>query len=128
MIDNKIYKYSEIKKVFKILLDQYKENNDLEIYIHGAKKFHIVMLSNFSKTVPIKFDTEIAGYLLSPDSSDYELNKLLNLYCQVDPKDDIKFKMSSFIIGCSSHKIIIFSLIFIFLFKLKLKLKTLNVT
>lgn len=116
MIDNKIYKYKDIKEVFKVLLDQYKKNNDLEIYIHGAKKFHIIMLSNFGETVPITFDTEIAGYLLSPDSSGYELNKLLNLYCQVDLQDDLKFKMASFINLCDimSEKIKENNLSFIF--------------
>ena len=52
-----------------------------EIFTHGAKEFHSAMLSRHQKTFDLKFDTELAGYLLNPDFSSYSLERLFGIYC-----------------------------------------------
>lgn len=82
MVDDKIFSGSiNNLDIYKILIDHYNKHNDIEIYTHQAKNFHLKMLSSYNQTIPVKFDSQIAGYLLNSDTGNYELDNLINLYC-----------------------------------------------
>lgn len=82
MVNNKIFILSDENNLLKALLDYYNQNNDINIYINDSKYFNKKMLLNFKTTLPIKFDSELAGYLLDPSSNNYSLDTLINIYCK----------------------------------------------
>jgi DNA polymerase-1 len=66
-----------------MLLNLSKEIN-LKLYTHDGKYFHHEMLRVSGESIDIEFDTLLAGYLLNPEAKNYDLQKLIALYCNVN--------------------------------------------
>ena len=101
MVNDKIFISSNENNLFKALLNYCSQNNKLNIYINNSKQFHKKMLLNFKTTLPVKFDSELAGYLLDPNSSDYNVDKLINFYCKTVTTNNIEDKIISFAKLCN---------------------------
>lgn len=99
-IDDKIFVFKDYAKIYKLLLDAYEKNQNIKICTHQSKNFHIKMLTQYGKTIPVKFDSEIAAYLLNPSMADYDLEKLTNIYCRCVVSDNPQEQINIFVKLC----------------------------
>ncbi len=99
-IDGKIFVFKDYNQIYKLLLDAYGKNPNIRIYTHQSKNFHIKMLTQYGKTIPVKFDSEIAAYLLNSSMADYDLEKLTNIYCHCVVSDNPQAQINIFVELC----------------------------
>lgn len=58
----------------------------LSLVVHGSRNLIFDLLQEGITPTNITFDTEIAAYLLSPDSGSYQLEALAKRYCRFTPQ------------------------------------------
>lgn len=64
------------------------ENNDIKKVSHSVKNAYTALNKNGIKLHGIKFDTEIAAYLLDSAKSEYSLETLMDTYLRMDIKGE----------------------------------------
>ena len=60
------------------------ENENIQKYSYRLKETYVLLMQNGIYLKGIKFDTEIAAYLLNPSNGKYKLDELANQYLSID--------------------------------------------
>ena len=84
-IDNIVYEIKfntngEFISYFKTVF----ENENIQKYSYRLKETYVLLMQNGIYLKGIKFDTEIAAYLLNPSNGKYKLDELANQYLSID--------------------------------------------
>ncbi len=84
-IDNTIYEIKfntneEFISYFKTIF----ENENIQKYSYRLNETYVLSMQNGICLKGIKFDTEIAAYLLNPNNGKYKLDELANQYLNID--------------------------------------------
>ena len=84
-IDNTVYEIKfntneEFISYFKTIF----ENENIQKYSYRLNETYVLLMQNRIYLKGIKFDTEIAAYLLNPSNGKYKLDELANQYLSID--------------------------------------------
>ena len=84
-IDNIVYEIKfntneEFISYFKIIF----EDENIQKYSYRLNETYVLLMQNGIYLKGIKFDTEIAAYLLNPSNGKYKLDELANQYLSID--------------------------------------------
>ena len=84
-IDNIVYEIKfntneEFISYFKTIF----ENENIQKYSYRLNETYVLLMQNGIYLKGIKFDTEIAAYLLNPSNGKYKLDELANQYLSID--------------------------------------------
>lgn len=84
-IDNIVYEIKfntneEFISYFKTIF----ENENIQKYSYSLNETYVLLMQNGIYLKGIKFDTEIAAYLLNPSNGKYKLDELANQYLSID--------------------------------------------
>ena len=84
-IDNTVYEIKfntneEFISYFKAIF----ENENIQKYSYRLNETYVLLMQNGIYLKGIKFDTEIAAYLLNPSNGKYKLDELANQYLSID--------------------------------------------
>ena len=84
-IDNTVYEIKfntneEFISYFKTIF----ENENIQKYSYRLNETYVLLMQNGICLKGIKFDTEIAAYLLNPSNGKYKLDELANQYLNID--------------------------------------------
>ena len=84
-IDNTVYEIKfntneEFISYFKTIF----ENENIQKYSYRLNETYVLLMQNGIYLKGIKFDTEIAAYLLNPSNGKYKLDELANQYLSID--------------------------------------------
>lgn len=84
-IDNTVYEIKfntneEFISYFKTIF----ENENIQKYSYRLNETYVLLMQNGIYLKEIKFDTEIAAYLLNPSNGKYKLDELANQYLSID--------------------------------------------
>ena len=84
-IDNTVYEIKfntneEFISYFKTIF----ENENIQKYSYRLNETYVLLMQNGIYLKEIKFDTEIAAYLLNPSNGKYKLDELANQYLNID--------------------------------------------
>ena len=66
------------------------ENENIQKYSYRLKETYVLLMQNGIYLKGIKFDTEIAAYLLNPSNGKYKLDELANQYLSIDIPEYLK--------------------------------------
>ena len=83
--DNTVYEVKfntndEFASYFKIIF----ENENIQKYSYRLNETYVLLMQNEIKLKGIKFDAEIAAYLLNPSNGKYKLEELASQYLDID--------------------------------------------
>lgn len=91
-IDNTVYEIKfntneEFISYFKTIF----ENENIQKYSYRLNETYVLLMQNGIYLKEIKFDTEIAAYLLNPSNGKYKLDELANQYLSIDIPEYLEF-------------------------------------
>ena len=91
-IDNNFYEIKfntneEFISYFKTIF----ENENIQKYSYRLNETYVLLMQNGIYLKEIKFDTEIAAYLLNPSNGKYKLDELANQYLSIDIPEYLEF-------------------------------------
>lgn len=91
-IDNTVYEIKfntneEFISYFKTIF----ENENIQKYSYRLNETYVLLMQNGIYLKGIKFDTEIAAYLLNPSNGKYKLDELANQYLSIDIPEYLEF-------------------------------------
>lgn len=91
-IDNTVYEIKfntneEFISYFKTIF----ENENIQKYSYRLNETYVLLMQNGIYLKEIKFDTEIAAYLLNPSNGKYKLDELANQYLSIDIQEYLEF-------------------------------------
>lgn len=91
-IDNTVYEIKfntneEFISYFKTIF----ENENIKKYSYRLNETYVLLMQNGIYLKEIKFDTEIAAYLLNPSNGKYKLDELANQYLSIDIPEYLEF-------------------------------------
>ena len=91
-IDNTVYEIKfntneEFISYFKTIF----ENENIQKYSYRLNEIYVLLMQNGIYLKGIKFDTEIAAYLLNPSNGKYKLDELANQYLSIDIPEYLEF-------------------------------------
>ena len=91
-IDNTVYEIKfntneEFISYFKTIF----ENENIQKYSYRLNETYVLLMQNRIYLKGIKFDTEIAAYLLNPSNGKYKLDELANQYLSIDIPEYLEF-------------------------------------
>ena len=91
-IDNIVYEIKfntneEFISYFKIIF----EDENIQKYSYRLNETYVLLMQNGIYLKGIKFDTEIAAYLLNPSNGKYKLDELANQYLSIDIPEYLEF-------------------------------------
>ena len=91
-IDNTVYEIKfntneEFISYFKTIF----ENENIQKYSYRLNETYVLLMQNGIYLKEIKFDTEIAAYLLNPSNGKYKLDELANQYLSIDILEYLEF-------------------------------------
>ena len=91
-IDNTVYEIKfntneEFISYFKTIF----ENENIQKYSYRLNETYVLLMQNGIYLKEIKFDTEIAAYLLNPSNGKYKLDELANQYLSIDMPEYLEF-------------------------------------
>lgn len=91
-IDNTVYEIKfntneEFISYFKTIF----ENENIQKYSYRLNVTYVLLMQNGIYLKEIKFDTEIAAYLLNPSNGKYKLDELANQYLSIDIPEYLEF-------------------------------------
>ncbi len=91
-IDNSVYEIKfntneEFISYFKTIF----ENENIQKYSYRLNETYVLLMQNGIYLKEIKFDTEIAAYLLNPSNGKYKLDELANQYLSIDIPEYLEF-------------------------------------
>ena len=91
-IDNTVYEIKfntneEFISYFKAIF----ENENIQKYSYRLNETYVLLMQNGIYLKGIKFDTEIAAYLLNPSNGKYKLDELANQYLSIDIPEYLEF-------------------------------------
>ena len=91
-IDNIVYEIKfntneEFISYFKIIF----EDENIQKYSYRLNETYVLLMQNGIYLKEIKFDTEIAAYLLNPSNGKYKLDELANQYLSIDIPEYLEF-------------------------------------
>ena len=91
-IDNTVYEIKfntneEFISYFKTIF----ENENIQKYSYRLNETCVLLMQNGIYLKEIKFDTEIAAYLLNPSNGKYKLDELANQYLSIDIPEYLEF-------------------------------------
>ena len=91
-IDNTVYEIKfntneEFISYFKTIF----ENENIQKYSYRLNEAYVLLMQNGIYLKEIKFDTEIAAYLLNPSNGKYKLDELANQYLSIDIPEYLEF-------------------------------------
>lgn len=91
-IDNTVYEIKfntneEFISYFKTIF----ENENIQKYSYRLNEIYVLLIQNGIYLKGIKFDTEIAAYLLNPSNGKYKLDELANQYLSIDIPEYLEF-------------------------------------
>lgn len=91
-IDNIVYEIKfntneEFISYFKTIF----ENENIQKYSYSLNETYVLLMQNGIYLKGIKFDTEIAAYLLNPSNGKYKLDELANQYLSIDIPEYLEF-------------------------------------
>ena len=67
------------------------ENENIQKYSYRLNETYVLLMQNGIYLKEIKFDTEIAAYLLNPSNGKYKLDELANQYLSIDIPEYLEF-------------------------------------
>jgi DNA polymerase-1 len=67
------------------------ENENIQKYSYSLNETYVLLMQNGIYLKEIKFDTEIAAYLLNPSNGKYKLDELANQYLSIDIPEYLEF-------------------------------------
>ena len=91
-IDNTVYEIKfntneEFISYFKTIF----ENENIQKYSYRLNETYVLLMQNGIYLKGIKFDNEIAAYLLNPSNGKYKLDELANQYLSIDIPEYLEF-------------------------------------
>lgn len=91
-IDNTVYEIKfntneEFISYFKTIF----ENENIQKYSYRLNETYVLLMQNGIYLKEIKFDNEIAAYLLNPSNGKYKLDELANQYLSIDIPEYLEF-------------------------------------
>lgn len=91
-IDNTVYEIKfntneEFISYFKTIF----ENENIQKYSYRLNETYVLLMQNGIYLKEIKFDTEIAAYLLNPSNGKYKIDELANQYLSIDIPEYLEF-------------------------------------